>query len=206
MLRWIVRIVFLFVVLSGGAWAAGVRFHPGAVPGCLGLAPRKTYLFLELRNGQTIAGRLVRESPELIEIEMGGGVIGFSPAEVRSRKTVAQGSAEFRAASEAVVEAPSRVFSYREEDNLFVRWGWIPSRKRRAPPAAAAPAARLAAAQASSLGMPQPTGPVSQSTYMGIVQKALSREGAAAYARQLESDMQNIPRNPWVEALKEDRS
>ncbi|MCB9799125.1 MAG: hypothetical protein H6757_00020 [Candidatus Omnitrophica bacterium] len=76
------KILIFIGLLIAGSYAAGIRLHPENVPLYFNPTGAHEYYELELNNGNKLAGKLVRESPEHIEITIGGGTVTFVKADI----------------------------------------------------------------------------------------------------------------------------
>lgn len=113
------------LTLAGGStYAVGVRFNPEAIS--MGQS-KEEYYKVDMKNGKTVIGKLIQKSDkEDITIEMGGGAVVISNAEIAKSTLLDTKDVEAGAYSEYMAAVPKKkVWSYSEKDNILIRFGWL---------------------------------------------------------------------------------
>ncbi len=82
-------LIFILVVLIGGAYFAGYRVHPENVRYYFKTEESGKKYEILLNNGVTMEGIVESETEGAIEINTDGAVLSFQKAEIKSMKEVA---------------------------------------------------------------------------------------------------------------------
>ncbi len=111
-------LVVFAVALS---FSFGMRVNFDALQRHTNKAP---FIQVKLKNGQVLVGKFVKESPQGLTLDMGGGDMMLTPGEMTSRKELSAEEVQSGdyASWMGSTKAPD-IVTFREEDNLWIQWG-----------------------------------------------------------------------------------
>ena len=115
-----IKTFFLIFLLLAGLWAAGVRFHPEAVPGYFADRNAPKYHKIEFTSGGSLIGELLGEAGDAVKVRIDGGILTFSKNEIARTTAISGKEAALELGAERLVEVtPKPLITFRAEDRLF---------------------------------------------------------------------------------------
>ena len=114
-----IKAMLLVLLLMAFSWAAGVRFHPEAVPGYFADRSAPKYHKIEFTTGGSMIGELLGEAGDAVKVRIDGGILTFSKNEIAQMTAISGKEAELELGAEPLVEVAPRPFiTFRAEDGL----------------------------------------------------------------------------------------
>lgn len=186
------KVIFLFLLIGGGAYLSGVRVHPEVLRASVPVPSISSKKGVELvfKNGQRATGQIVKEIPGGILFNMEGAEISFTNDEIASRTEVTVPS------SAPVNYAKQNTFfiTYDPSRSIFRQMmGKAPEKKP------AFQASSLWSSQSRSTGAGSGIKAANSNSMAGIYQKSMSKESLDAWKNDALAQM-GQGRNPFVEA------
>lgn len=126
----IVIVTVAFSLLMGGAYAAGARIHPSILFQSNQPQAVMQYHKIELAGGGLLVGSVVDEEDGILYLEMGGGLITLTEAEILSKAAIDPTEIAAGAYSEWMIQAEEKkkdFFTFREKDSLIIQSGLLQS-------------------------------------------------------------------------------
>lgn len=117
-MKWVFGILCLFFA----AFSFGVRVHPGNAALLIHRGNFENYYELEFFSGRKLAGRLISESADAVEITIGAGTVVLKKDEIKSRRWVDSEAVKSGKYDDIILREthPDRaLISVRYEDSFF---------------------------------------------------------------------------------------
>lgn len=203
----------LIVLAVAIPFSFGMRINFDALQRHTNKAP---FMQVQLKNGKTLVGKFVKESAEGLTLDMGGGDMTLTLAEIGSRKELS--AEEVQSGDYSAWMGSTKdpdIVTFREQDNLWIQWGMMKASPK--PKLTLAPMPKLkpkstqgetprsekkSSVSGSETGAEGQPVKVATGSMLDIYKKAMSPESLDAYKKQTIDELNSAPRNPFVEVAK----